>query len=125
MLETVTVAEFATFIEATGYQTDAEKFGWSVIQKTVYEYEIAEGTTWRKPDGTTEAKANDPVTQVSYNDAMAYCEWAGASLPDYEQYWKASESDKRGIIMNNTRILPVAEVNIVHYHEQYPHFASG
>ena len=112
-LHTITVEEFAEFVEATGYQTDAEKFGWSIVQKTVYEYDVVNGSTWRLPNGKDVPRPNDPVTQVSYNDALAYCEWAGTTLPDYEQYWEAAKDDQRGIVMNNTQILPVADVNVV------------
>ena len=112
-LETITVAEFSEFVAATGYVTDAEKYGWSIVQKTVFDYEVVEGATWRIPDGKIAAKANDPVTQVSYQDAQAYCQWASVRLPTYEEYWKAVAHDDRSIVMNNTQMLQVAEVNVV------------
>ena len=92
-LQTVTVSEFSDFIEATGYVTDAENFGWSIVQKTVFEYEIVNDATWRLPDGKNAPPPHHPVTQVSYQDAMAYCEWAGVALPDYEAFWLAAEAD--------------------------------
>ena len=112
-LKTITVAEFSSFVEATNYVTDAEKYGWSIVQKTVYEYELVEGATWRLPDGKEASKANDPVTQVSYQDALAYCQWASVRLPSYEEYWEAVKNDSRSIVMNNTQILEVAAVNVV------------
>jgi len=113
VLETVTVADFSAFVEATGYVTEAEQYGWSIVQKTVYEYDIVNDATWRLPNGKTAPKSTDPVTQVSYNDALAYCEWAKVRLPSYEEYWAAVEADKRGIVMNNTQMLAVENVNVV------------
>ena len=88
-LHPVTVKEFKEFINATGYETDAERYGWSIVQLNVYDYKIINGATWLKPDGENTSEDNMPVTQVSYKDAIEYCKWAGVSLPTYEQYWKS------------------------------------
>jgi len=48
----VTVAEFSKFVEATGFKTDAEKFGWSgVFNPKTGEWENTNGADWRHPDG--------------------------------------------------------------------------
>src|SRR5689334_7861503 len=48
----VTVAEFEKFIQATGYKTDAEKFGWSgVFDPAAKSWTKVDGATWRHPDG--------------------------------------------------------------------------
>ena len=49
-LHVVSYEEFETFVNATVYVTDAEKYGWSFVQKDVYNFEVVEGATWRKPD---------------------------------------------------------------------------
>ena len=113
-LHPVTVKEFKEFVNATGYETDAERYGWSIVQLNVYDYKIINGATWLKPDGENTSEDNMPVTQVSYKDAVEYCKWAGVSLPTYKQYWELVSSDDRLIVSDNKyRISPVDEVNIV------------
>ena len=113
-LKPVTVAEFREFIEDSNYMTDAEKYGWSIVQTDAFNYKIVEGANWKKPDGINNSIDGLPVTQVSYNDAVAYSEWVGLSLPTYEQYWDIVDDDDRLIVSDNLYpILPVNDVNVV------------
>lgn len=109
----VSVKEFSEFVDDTNYVTDAERYGWSFVQKTVLAYDIVDGANWRFPDGKTKAKLNHPITQVSFNDALAYCNWANAKLPDYDEYWEYAIKDTMRIIEGMTKMFPVVEVNIV------------
>ena len=113
-LKPVTVAEFREFIEDSNYMTDAEKYGWSIVQTDAFNYKIVEGANWKKPDGINNSIDSLPVTQVSYNDAVAYSKWVGLSLPTYEQYWDIVDDDDRLIVSDNLYpILPVNDVNVV------------
>ena len=113
-LKPVSVAEFREFIDDSNYMTDAEKYGWSIVQTDAFNYKIVEGANWKKPDGINNSIDSLPVTQVSYNDAVAYSEWVGLSLPTYEQYWDIADDDDRLIVSDNLYpILPVNDVNVV------------
>lgn len=113
-LEPVSVNQFKDFVDATGYQTDAEKYGWSIVQLDVYNYKVVKGANWRIPNGKDNSIGVNPVTQVSYNDAIAYCKWANVRLPSYEEYWSIVKTDKRTIITDNRYpISAVSTSNIV------------
>ncbi len=76
----VTVAEFQAFVEASGYQTDAEKNGEGshFYNSTTSKWELKPGIDWRYDAAGNlrpESEYNHPVIHVSWNDAIAYCAW--------------------------------------------------
>ncbi len=111
----VTMAEYATFVAATGYVTVAERPpdpadypdadpallvpGSIVFRRTAGPTDLADhrnwwhwqpGAHWREPEGPGSAAAgrgDHPVTQVAYEDAAAYAAWSGRDLPT-EAEWE-------------------------------------
>ncbi len=75
----VTREQFAVFVRATGYKTDAEKDGFAIIWDG--KWSKRQGASW-KASGFEQTDAH-PVVNVSWNDATAFCEWLSIRVGVY------------------------------------------
>lgn len=87
----VSVGEFAAFVAATGYTSEAETANRVIALTSSGEARFISGDyTWATPGGnntTYRTNPDLPVTSVSMNDASAYCTWAESRLPT-EAEWE-------------------------------------
>ncbi|WP_268249125.1 formylglycine-generating enzyme family protein [Salinibacterium amurskyense] len=104
----VTNDDFARFVDATGYLTEAETFGNSAVFHLAVaapEEDImgraagapwwlgVNGADWKYPggrDSSIDGLGDHPVVHISFNDAQAYCAWAGRRLPTEAEWEYAS-----------------------------------
>ncbi len=73
----ITVGQFRTFVEQTGYITDAEHDGGGqVFDEGDNRFRTKAGSSWKNPGW--KITDSQPVTVVSYYDAVAFCDWLTA-----------------------------------------------
>lgn len=103
----VTNAQFAEFVSATRYQTEAELSGWSFVFQLLLAEDAevigqsqtapwwfgVQGANWKAPIGagsSYQELLDHPVVHISYRDAQEFCSWSNTKLPTEAQWEKAA-----------------------------------
>ena len=103
----VTVAQFAAFVAASSYVTEAEREGGGVVfvppsaaelqQRDYAWWRYIKGANWQHPAGVdSHAAANQPVTLITLTDALAYARWLGRDLPTEIEWEYAAKAGRSG-----------------------------
>jgi formylglycine-generating enzyme required for sulfatase activity/tRNA A-37 threonylcarbamoyl transferase component Bud32 len=114
----ITIGQFAAFVKSEGYITDAEKQGSSNVWDGSYKEKV--GVNWRMDEkGVTRSESDfkHPVLHLSWNDAKAFADWAGAKLPTEAQWEYACRAGTQ-MPFNTGRCLTTNEAN---YNGNYPY----
>lgn len=98
----VTNAQFQAFVDATGYETEAEMQNEAAVfiqpaQKVAEMkwWKLEKNVNWKHPWGiqsSRQALPNEPVRYVTLKDALKYAEWRGTELPTEEQWEYAAKA---------------------------------
>jgi formylglycine-generating enzyme len=89
-----TVGQFRRFAEATRVQTLAERRGGGEVYEAGWVKK--DGWNWRTPFGGNQPAADDePAVHITFDEAQAFCRWAGGNLPTDAQWVEAAYTERR------------------------------
>ena len=136
---TVTNVEFAEFVADTGYDTEAQRFGWSFVFAGLLPDDFpptqavaqapwwrkVDGADWRRPEGphsTVDARPDHPVVHASWNDAVAYAGWAGKRLATEAEWERAARGGlERAVFPWGDELEPEGEHRMNVWQGEFPH----
>jgi formylglycine-generating enzyme required for sulfatase activity len=137
--------QFGDFVRATGYTTDAERYGWSFVFAPLLPDETRHAIAsrvadapwwapvphawWAQPEGppsTILDRLDHPVVQVSWNDAKAYCRWSGTRLPSEAQWEMAARGGlEQAVYPWGDELVPAGEHRCNIWQGQFPDLNTG
>ena len=89
-----TVGQFRRFAEATRTVTLAERSGGGEVYEAGWTQKP--GWTWRTPFGGNRAAGDDePAVHITFDEAQAFCRWAGGRLPTDAEWTAAAYTEQR------------------------------
>lgn len=89
-----TIGQFRRYAEATGVRTRAERAGGGQVYEAGWVQKP--GWTWRTPfGGTRPADDDEPALHIDFDDAQAFCRWAGGRLPTDAEWVSAAYREQR------------------------------
>lgn len=87
-----TVAQFAGFAEAMRFVSRAERQGGGQVYESGWVRKP--GWTWRTPFGRP-AQPGEPAVHLGFDEAQAFCRWAGGRLPTDAEWVSAAYTEQR------------------------------
>jgi len=142
----VTNRLFRQFVEATGYRTEAERFGWSfvfwlhipparfreLVEDTVQAapwWCKVPGARWDQPEGpgsNVSTRDDHPVIHVSWNDAVAFTRWSGQRLPTEAEWEYAARGGlEQKIYAWGDKLRPNGEYRCNIWQGEFPKHDTG
>jgi formylglycine-generating enzyme len=107
----VSIEQFSRFAAATGFISAAEKAGGG----STFEggWQQRKNWTWRTPFGKPPLP-QEPAVHINYQEAQAYCQWAGKRLPTDVEWGLAAYTETRnqpgdGFIKGKVYRYPVGD----------------